>query len=43
MSTDVTSGADVQRLVEGAVDRHGKLDIIFNNAGTSMMKPIADT
>jgi NAD(P)-dependent dehydrogenase (short-subunit alcohol dehydrogenase family) len=42
-STDVTSGADVQRLVEGAVDRYGKLDVIFNNAGISMMKSIPDT
>src|ERR671921_32514 len=41
--TDVTSGADVQRLVDGAVERYGKLDMIFNNAGISMMKPITDT
>lgn len=34
--TDATSGAEVKRLVSGAVDRHGKLDIIFNNAGISM-------
>lgn len=34
--TDVTSGADVRRLVDSAVDRHGKLDIIFNNAGVAM-------
>ena len=42
-STDVTSGADLQRLIDGALERHGKLDIIFNNAGISMMKPITDT
>jgi NAD(P)-dependent dehydrogenase (short-subunit alcohol dehydrogenase family) len=41
--TDVTSAADVQGLVDGAVGRHGRLDIIFNNAGISMMKPIPDT
>ena len=41
--TDVTSGDDVQRLIDGAVERYGKLDIIFNNAGISMMKPIPDT
>ena len=34
--TDVASGADVQRLVNSAVDKHGKPDIIFNNAGVSM-------
>src|SRR5215208_7296786 len=41
--TDVTSGADVQRLVDGAVERYGKLDMIFNHAGISMMKSIPDT
>lgn len=41
--TDVTSGEDVRRLVDGAVERYGKLDIIFNNAGISMAKPIPDT
>ncbi len=41
--TDVTSGADMRRLIDGAVGRYGKLDIIFNNAGISMMKPIPDT
>ena len=41
--TDVTSGEDVRDLVDGAVGRHGKLDIIFNNAGISMTKPIPDT
>ena len=41
--TDVTSSEDVRGLVGGAVGRHGKLDIIFNNAGISMTKPIPDT
>jgi NAD(P)-dependent dehydrogenase (short-subunit alcohol dehydrogenase family) len=41
--TDVTSSEDVRGLVDGAVGRHGKLDIIFNNAGISMTKPIPDT
>jgi len=41
--TDVTSGEDVRRLIDGAVERHGKLDIIFNNAGIAMTKPIPDT
>ncbi len=36
LRTDVTSGADVERLVNSAVDRYGKLDIIFNNAGIAM-------
>lgn len=41
--TDVTSGDDVKRLIDGAVERHGKLDVIFNNAGISMSKQIPDT
>ena len=43
MPTDVTSGDDVERLIDGAVGRYGKLDIVFNNAGISMTKPIPDT
>jgi NAD(P)-dependent dehydrogenase (short-subunit alcohol dehydrogenase family) len=40
--TDVTSGADVHRLVATAVERYGKLDIIFNNAGIGMPGSILD-
>lgn len=32
--TDVTQAADVARLVESAVSAHGRLDVLFNNAGT---------
>ncbi|HJN94020.1 MAG TPA: glucose 1-dehydrogenase [Dehalococcoidia bacterium] len=31
--TDVTSGEDLQALVRTAIDRYGKLDIMYNNAG----------
>ena len=41
--TDVTSGDEVKGLIDGAVGRYGKLDVIFNNAGISMTKPIPDT
>ena len=41
--TDVTSSDDVRGLIDGAVERYGKLDIIFNNAGISLTKPIPDT
>jgi 3-oxoacyl-[acyl-carrier protein] reductase len=30
---DVTSGPDVERMVQQAVDRFGRLDVLFNNAG----------
>src|SRR5215212_7593687 len=43
VETDVTSADDVRRLVDGTVERYGKLDIIFNNAGISLTKPIPDT
>ena len=32
--TDVSIEADVKRLVDTVVERHGRLDIAFNNAGT---------
>lgn len=34
LPTDVTRAADVARLVEAAVAAHGRLDVLFNNAGT---------
>jgi NAD(P)-dependent dehydrogenase (short-subunit alcohol dehydrogenase family) len=42
LRTDVTTGADVRRLVDSAVERYGKLDIIFNNAGIGMPGSILD-
>lgn len=33
IKTDVSKSEDVQRMVKTAVDKYGKLDIIFNNAG----------
>ena len=34
--TDVTVAAEVERLVEAAVEAHGRLDCLFNNAGINM-------
>jgi NAD(P)-dependent dehydrogenase (short-subunit alcohol dehydrogenase family) len=31
--TDVTDAAAVQRLLDGVVQRHGRVDLLFNNAG----------
>ncbi|MDG3008954.1 SDR family oxidoreductase [Rhodococcus sp. D2-41] len=36
---DVTSPADVSGLVDAALDRFGRLDILFNNAGGQQPKP----
>jgi NAD(P)-dependent dehydrogenase (short-subunit alcohol dehydrogenase family) len=37
LRADVTVAADIRRLIDGAVARHGRLDIAFNNAGTEGM------
>jgi NAD(P)-dependent dehydrogenase (short-subunit alcohol dehydrogenase family) len=42
LTADVSSPADAERLVAGTVDRHGGLDIAFNNAGTLEAGPLAD-
>lgn len=42
MRTDVTSGAEVRRLVDRAVEQYSRLDIIFNNAGAGMTGAILD-
>ena len=34
LKTDVSSEADVKRMIDYAVDRFGKLDCLFNNAGS---------
>src|SRR2546421_1470250 len=36
---DVTSESDVESAVATAVSRFGRLDIMFNNAGVTGMKP----
>ena len=39
---DVTDEAAWQETVESVVSEHGRLDILFNNAGTTRAEPIAD-
>jgi NAD(P)-dependent dehydrogenase (short-subunit alcohol dehydrogenase family) len=43
LRTEVSSGTDVQRLMDGAVERYGRLDIVFNNAGIGFARSILDT
>src|SRR6201981_4126978 len=38
--TDVTQRGDVEALVKGAVDRHGRIDAIVNNSGIMPIAPI---
>src|SRR5216117_2128317 len=39
--TDVTERGDVEALVEGAMDKHGRIDVIVNNAGIMPIAPMA--
>jgi len=42
-ATDVTDGPSVRRLFDGAVERFGRIDLLFNNAGLSARSaPIED-
>jgi NADP-dependent 3-hydroxy acid dehydrogenase YdfG len=38
--TDVTKRDDVEALVQGALDKHGRLDVIINNAGIMSIAPM---
>ena len=40
LQTDVTDAAQVQRLVDHAVETHGALDVIVNNAGLMPHSPL---
>jgi NAD(P)-dependent dehydrogenase (short-subunit alcohol dehydrogenase family) len=40
MSVDVTNQEQVQHMVEAAASRHGRLDVLFNNAGIGGTLPI---
>jgi NAD(P)-dependent dehydrogenase (short-subunit alcohol dehydrogenase family) len=42
LRTDVTVGADMRQLIDAAVERYGKIDIIYNNAGVGMPGSILD-
>lgn len=43
VQADVSRSADVKRMVVTAVEKYGKLDILFNNAGVFVAKTTAET
>lgn len=40
--TDVTRSLDVDELVRGTVERHGRIDLLVHAAGAGMLKPVLD-
>lgn len=40
--TDVTRSAEVDELVRGTVERHGRIDLLVHAAGAGMLKPVLD-
>jgi NAD(P)-dependent dehydrogenase (short-subunit alcohol dehydrogenase family) len=43
LTADIRSGAEVEAAVRGAVAELGRIDILFNNAGTNVRKPVVET
>lgn len=43
IETDVASAASAQALIAHAVDTHGQLDVLVNNAGVQVEKPVTET
>jgi NADP-dependent 3-hydroxy acid dehydrogenase YdfG len=39
--TDVTQRGEVEALVKGAIDIHGRIDVIVNNSGIMIIAPMA--
>jgi meso-butanediol dehydrogenase/(S,S)-butanediol dehydrogenase/diacetyl reductase len=42
IQTDVTRAADIQRMVDTAYQRWGRVDVLFNNAGVAWARPMLD-
>ena len=42
IQADVTSASDWQRVMEAVEHNYGRLDILFNNAGSNLIKPVTE-
>jgi ketoreductase RED2 len=42
IQADISDEDQARRLIEGVVDRHGRLDVLVNNAGTTQLIPHGD-
>jgi dihydroanticapsin dehydrogenase len=42
-AADVTSAADVSRAIEKIESEHGRIDVLFNNAGIELSRPLHQT
>jgi 3-oxoacyl-[acyl-carrier protein] reductase len=40
LEVNVTNGAQVQRMVDVALEKHGKIDVLLNNAGINRLQPV---
>jgi NAD(P)-dependent dehydrogenase (short-subunit alcohol dehydrogenase family) len=43
IQADVSKASDAERMVRKAVEEYGRLDILYNNAGVCLVKPLTDT
>src|SRR5262249_13781961 len=42
VQADVTRAADIQRMLDLAYQRWGRLDVLFNNAGIAEIRPVLE-
>ena len=43
LQADVTYNSQIKRVIDGAIDRFGRIDVLFNNAGVELIRSCAET